>query len=334
MRFTWALFLFIACSGEPAEEAPAPHVARDNPAPRAPAEERRCGADRAYEGGEVLETPDGARLYYRVAGPEDAPPLLFLHGGPGLNTYSFERTAGPLLERSLRMIYVDQRGCGRSAGGRENLPLGMDPTVADLERLREHLHIARWNIAAHSYGGMVALAYLARHDALVDKLVMIEATAELTTALENQVQTLAQDNAALTAVANDGRPALDRLYEMYQTLGPMEAQRRMHWATDEGQTSGERWSRESRLSECTREGVLPSFAAAGWTDTHADMMRPLGHPTILIAGRQSRVLGAELAQRTATAWDAELVWMEHSAHFPFVEEPEPFATAVIAFLRP
>ena len=87
----------------------------------------------------------------------------FVHGGPGYNAYGFERSIGPRLERSIRMVYLDQRGCGRSAGGAEDLPLGMDETVADFERLRAQLGIARWSVIAHSYGGLVALVYASRH---------------------------------------------------------------------------------------------------------------------------------------------------------------------------
>lgn len=328
MRNAFAVLLLIACGEEEEVRQPPPHAAR------AHAQERRCGAEAAYEGGEFLETDDGARIYYRVAGPADAPALLVLHGGPGLNTYPFERTAGPLLERSLRMVYVDQRGAGRSAGGRDGYRLGMDPTIGDLERLREHLGIARWSLAGHSFGGTVAMAYVTRHPDAIEKLVMIEATPDLDTALENQVRALGQADPNVAAIAADGRPAMDRLFDIYQTLGRMETQRRVHWASDEGHRAGERWDRESRLGDCTRDGLLASYTQAGWTSSHPELMRPLGKPTLAIAGRQSRVLGEELATRTATAWDAELVWMEHSGHFPFVEEPEPFAAAVIAFVRP
>jgi proline iminopeptidase len=56
----------------------------------------------------------GVRLWYCVAGhgPARTPPVLFLHGGPGYNSFSFAALAGPRLERGLRVIYLDQRGSG------------------------------------------------------------------------------------------------------------------------------------------------------------------------------------------------------------------------------
>src|SRR6185437_11360454 len=60
----------------------------------------------ALRTGEHDVVVNGVRLWYRVAGTSKAgtPPVLFLHGGPGYNSYSFAALEGPLLEKSLRMI--------------------------------------------------------------------------------------------------------------------------------------------------------------------------------------------------------------------------------------
>ncbi len=57
-----------------------------------------------------------ARLWYRVAGNQTSPlpPVVFLHGGRGYNSYSFSMLEGPRLEGALRMVYFDQRGSGHS----------------------------------------------------------------------------------------------------------------------------------------------------------------------------------------------------------------------------
>lgn len=59
-----------------------------------------------------LKTSDGLALYYDISGKGD--PCLFLHGGPGYWSKSFQHYARDLLEENLQMIYLDQRGCGRS----------------------------------------------------------------------------------------------------------------------------------------------------------------------------------------------------------------------------
>jgi proline iminopeptidase len=91
---------------------------------------------------------NGASLWLREAGVAAGAPTVFLHGGPGYNSYVFERVAGPHLEKVLRMVYFDQRACGRSSGD-----AGADPiaeSVADLDALRIYLGAERLQLIGHS----------------------------------------------------------------------------------------------------------------------------------------------------------------------------------------
>src|SRR5690242_6494442 len=54
-------------------------------------------------------------LSYRVFGDVHAPPVVFLHGGPGATSYGFELTAAPeIAARGYYVVAYDQRGSGRS----------------------------------------------------------------------------------------------------------------------------------------------------------------------------------------------------------------------------
>ncbi len=320
-----------ACGSESEVPSSTPQAATEAPAP--PARPRRCGNDEAHAGGETLETEDGARIYYRVAGPADAPVVLYLHGGPGGNAWSLERSAGPRLEASLRMVYLDQRGCGRSNGGPPTLPLGMEPTLADLERLRAVLGVTRWSVLGHSFGGLQALVYANRHADAVDKLVLVEATVDPHAALQHQVEVLGEGSPQLAAVAAGEAPPFDRMMMLYQMLGRAEVQRRLHWAAPDAQRRAEASEAGAGLTTCTRDGVLASYRATGWVDPHPELTQRRAQPTLLVAGRQSKVFGDAAVATMAESLGAELRWLEQSGHFPFVEEPEAFADAVVAFVR-
>lgn len=65
------------------------------------------------------------------------------------------------------------------------------------------------------------------------------------------------------------------------------------------------------------------------TEAKASLMASLGRPGLLIAGRHSRVVGADNAEAAARGWGLPLRWFERSGHFVYVEAPESFAAAVI-----
>lgn len=114
-----------------------------------------------------LARPGGQSLWWIEGGAgvdtpaRGTPPtVLVLHGGPGGQT----RPATLAWWEGLpcRWVAVDQRGCGRStpAGSLDGQTL--DGLVEDLEALRRHLGLARWAVAAGSWGVRLALALVER----------------------------------------------------------------------------------------------------------------------------------------------------------------------------
>ncbi len=73
---------------------------------------------------------------------------------------------------AYRIILFDQRGCGQStpyAELRENTTWDL---VADMERLRGHLGVSRWQVAGGSWGSTLALAYAVTHPERVTELIL------------------------------------------------------------------------------------------------------------------------------------------------------------------
>ncbi|MQX36573.1 prolyl aminopeptidase [Roseospira navarrensis] len=113
-----------------------------------------------FESG-VLDVGDGHSLYWEQCGAPDGVPVLFLHGGPGAGIApSYRRFFNPTRHRA---VLFDQRGCGRSAPRADITANTTWHLVADIERLREHLGIARWHVVGGSWGSTLALAYGQAH---------------------------------------------------------------------------------------------------------------------------------------------------------------------------
>ncbi|WP_062537783.1 prolyl aminopeptidase [Mizugakiibacter sediminis] len=122
-----------------------------------------------YDSG-FLKVSDLHTLYYEQCGNPAGKPVVFLHGGPGGGTNAkCRRFFDPA---AYRIVLFDQRGCGRSTPHAELTDNTTWHLVADIERLREHLGIARWQVFGGSWGSTLALAYAETHPERVTELVL------------------------------------------------------------------------------------------------------------------------------------------------------------------
>ena len=118
----------------------------------------------------TLRVSDLHTLYYEQCGNPRGKPVVFLHGGPGAGCNArCRRFFDP---RAYRIVLFDQRGCGRSTPHAELRENTIWDLVADLERLRAHLTIDRWQVFGGSWGSTLALAYAETHPDRVTELVL------------------------------------------------------------------------------------------------------------------------------------------------------------------
>jgi proline iminopeptidase len=109
-------------------------------------------------------------LYFEECGNPDGKPVVFLHGGPGGGCNArYRQFFDP---KVYRIVLFDQRGCGRSTPHAELTDNTTWDLVADIERLREHLAIERWQVLGGSWGSTLALAYAQTHPDRVTELVL------------------------------------------------------------------------------------------------------------------------------------------------------------------
>jgi proline iminopeptidase len=124
---------------------------------------------RPYDSGFLRVSPVH-EIYYEQSGNPDGKPVVFLHGGPGGGTDAkMRRFFNP---KRYRIVLFDQRGCGKS---RPTASLEDNTTwhlVADIEALRTHLGIERWQVFGGSWGSTLALAYSQKHPERCTELVL------------------------------------------------------------------------------------------------------------------------------------------------------------------
>src|SRR5262249_48816435 len=277
------------------------------------------------------------------------PLLLLIQLGPGLPMINEARTFGRLLslEDDFTVIYWDQRGCGlsqRSADATRDLSLRA--MVSDTERLLAML-CDRFGtppvVAGFSIGATIGALATARRPDLVAALVAVGMDIDGAAGENN-----AYRFALTTAHTRNNRRAARQL----EAIGPpphLEAKQfttRARWAANfGGMRTGHTYNSIGRsllvsllrspdysLADTVRTirgvtvvqaALLPEVAALDLTHT----LTRLNSPIVMVQGRHDQVAPAAPAQRYAELLEApskRLVWFEHSAHMPHLEEPERF----------
>jgi haloalkane dehalogenase len=112
----------------------------------------------------------GLRYHYIDEGHGE--PVLMVHGNP---TWSFfYRNLVKGLSKKFRCIVPDHMGCGLSDKPDETAyDFRLKSRIHDLESLIEHLHLQRFNLIVHDWGGPIGLSYAVNHPGRINRLVIM-----------------------------------------------------------------------------------------------------------------------------------------------------------------
>lgn len=117
-----------------------------------------------------LQVDERHTLYWEQCGNPEGKPVVMLHGGPGGGcNAAMRRFHNP---DKYRIVLFDQRGAGRSTPHADLQDNTTWDLVADIERLRTHLGIDKWQVFGGSWGSTLALAYAQKHPERVTELVL------------------------------------------------------------------------------------------------------------------------------------------------------------------
>lgn len=134
-----------------------------------------------------FSTSDSTELYVKKAGM--GPICIFVHGGPGAWSKSFEMMGGNALENHFTMVYYDQRGSGRSANAED---YSLDRMVQDIDEIRMHLGSKKVFLLSHSFGGVIAANYALNYPKNIRGLMLANSTLHLEQSLLSQIEYIGQ----------------------------------------------------------------------------------------------------------------------------------------------
>ncbi len=112
---------------------------------------------------------DGVRIFYREAGPENAPTVLLPHGYPS-SSYAF-RNFIPALADRWRLVAPDFPGCGHSDTP-DAFAYNFDGYAEFLERFTRALGIDRFALYLHDFGSQIGLRLAIRDPRRIAALIL------------------------------------------------------------------------------------------------------------------------------------------------------------------
>ena len=288
--------------------------------------------------GEHEATLRGVRIWYRVAGNWDgrSAPVVYLAGGPGGNSYSFSRLAGPDLEPDNLMVYYDQRGTGRSERPASG-DYAISTLVDDIEALRVHLGVPRIAIIAHSFGAILGLEYAARYPDRTAAVVLAGALWNAPMSCREQAERIAARHPDVyRTMMAAGEPAdaeiCDRVFRAFRGEERERFNEANMFPLEE---TLERFNRSEAESGLRNTGELSSFVFRnGLLQYRFDGFDRLSAPVLVISGGRDHAAGPRtqrvLAERLRRG---RLLVYPELGHWMFIDAPQGFARDVSEFLR-
>jgi pimeloyl-ACP methyl ester carboxylesterase len=288
-----------------------------------------------------IKLSTGVTLNVALAGPDDAPPVILLHGFP--ESHRTWRGIVPLLQDQFRLVMPDQRGFGGSDAPSEVDEYRIDKVIADLFALADALGIGDFALVGHDWGGAAAWATALKGDPRIKRLAIINAPHPVI--FQKSVIEDADQRAAsqyITAFRNLGFEAaveamgfgtfFDKSFAKHVDLAAIPADERAQYIAEWSQpgtlTGMLNWYRASQII------VPPPGATVPLPDWLLGAFPKIHIPVRIIWGMEDKALLPLQLDGLERLVDAvEVVRLPGVGHFAPWEAPGQVAAALDPFLK-
>jgi proline iminopeptidase len=285
----------------------------------------------------------GVLIYYTSFG--QGSPLMIVHGGPGATHDYFLPYLLPLA-RTHRLVFIDERGSGKSAKLEDPRGYTVENMADDVEAVRQGLKLGKISLLGHSYGGVLAQAYALKYQRNLSHLLLcstFHSTAkmnevfrrmlgEMDPELRNRIESLEK-----AGLYGKGKPYEQNRYPndyMVAAWGegyfPYVYQRRPDANYDPIGAGVMAWDVYREMwgshGEFVIDGNLKSVE-------YAERLKSLTVPTLITVGDHDECAPSLAREMHELISGSKLVVLPQSGHMTFVDQPTMFLNAVSAFLE-
>ncbi|RPH38006.1 alpha/beta hydrolase [bacterium] len=273
-------------------------------------------------------TSDSVDLCVTVKGK--GTPCLYIHGGPGSGSWWMEKFSGQMLERNMQMIYLDQRGVGRSTSPK-NRDFSFARMVKDFEEVRDALGIKRWLTMGHSFGGILQMQYTLRHPDVIAGMLMLNCTLDITNGSKGALVKAYEflNDTSMAPYMNDSLPLAVRVPKIYVAL----REKRLFWKMAYARQSSEA-TMDSSFREIPRWNHDYERVAMEIPESFANykpQTSGMKMPVLFFYGKTDWMVGPNHYE--GVNFPAMLLWGSDVGHMPFLENNEDLEKAVAAYIK-
>lgn len=274
-----------------------------------------------------ITTSDGVQLYVKIEGSGE--PCLYLHGGPGSGSYWVEKFFGEQLQQQFTMIYLDQRGVGRSSSPKDN-NYSLERMALDFEEVRQALGYESWITLGHSFGGILQMGYLEYYPQSSKGLIMVNCTLDISESFCESWSPKAAEFLGikdLPGCANDTLPLMDRMQSHIYELKQKDIFWKMGFGTKEAETL-----LDATYSEIPNWNFDFGNAAFSYDDYWKDFKPATAGvtvPVLFYYGTKDWMVGPQ--HYKGMKFPNMLLWKNEGGHIPFMENKQDLVKAIITY---
>ncbi len=293
---------------------------------------------------EALVDNGGVILYVKTVG--HGPPLVVVHGGPGAS-HDYLLPNLYRLASSYRLVFIDERGSGRSPRLEDTTQYTVEKMADDVEAVRTGLQLGKIALLGHSFGGVVVQAYAFKYQEHLSHLILgstFSSTRELNEALARMKQAMpAEKRARLDALEKAGLFDKGELWErgrypddyaklawgigyypnLYGAHPDANYDPLLANTTNSWELYRTMWGSHG---EFVVDGNLKDVE---WVDR----LSGIKVPTLILVGDHDESDPVMSREMNAKIAGSRLVILPNSGHMTFVDQPDLFVKAITDFVH-
>lgn len=276
-----------------------------------------------------LTDVNGTSLFYHIIGRGE--PIIVIHGGPVLDqSYMIDHFKD--LSKTNKLIFFDQRACGRSTVDVDTSTMKMKTLIEDIDALRKKFNFDKVHVLGHSWGGMLAAMYAIEYPLNVKSLILCDAMPPSFELWQQEEKEIASRLTAYDSLVGEKIRSSDRFKN--RDVKMVDSLMRFSFRTQFADTTKLSLLKiELPYDYFKRSEIFGHIAPELFSFDLTGKLNKIISPTLIIYGDLEPALKISGPIYKSGIVNSQLVSISSSGHFPFIERPEQFNDAVATFLN-